>query len=91
MDLADKLNAADPMPRPSIEEGQIAYLYTYDKADKWSETEVPLTDEQYAELGLDKDDLGCLDDHPEGADRGGYVPTLNDGTYYDENCGEWCS
>lgn len=38
---------------------------------------------------------GYLDDHPEGADRGGYVPTLfflgdnAENVYYDDCCCEW--
>jgi hypothetical protein len=47
------------------------------------------TVEEFKELGLDPNDLGCVEEHPEGSDRGGYVPTLNNGCYYDENGGEW--
>ena len=47
------------------------------------------TAEEFERLGLDPEDLGCVDDHPEGSDRGGYVPTLNNGCYDSENAGEW--
>ena len=47
-----------------------------------------LTAEEYEELGLDKDNLGFLEPHPEGSDRGGYLPQV--GAYqYDENGDGW--
>lgn len=41
------------------------------------------------ELGITD---GYLHEHPEGSDRGGYVPTVftaSGSAYYDENAGEW--
>ena len=45
--------------------------------------------EKYELLGIEDGDLGCIEEHPEGSDRGGYVPTLTNGCYYMENDGEW--
>lgn len=94
MDTAEQLNELEATPQ--TEGGKITALVIWTSYDDekrrqtgLSGEETELTDEQYAELGLDKNDLGCIDDHPEGSDRGGYVPTLNDGSYYMENDGEW--
>lgn len=35
--------------------------------------------------------FGSVEAHPEGSDRGGYVPTLDAGPYFDEGGSEWCS
>lgn len=62
---------------PATGRGQVTHLLTDD------ETTVPLPE------GV----CGWLDEHPEGSDRGGYVPWLflPDGTgiYYYEPDGEW--
>lgn len=40
------------------------------------------------ELGLDPEDLGTVEPHPEGADRGGYLPEVG-GAQWDETACEW--
>lgn len=37
-----------------------------------------LTREQVEALGLNPDDCGCVEAHPDGADRGGYRPVVWD-------------
>jgi hypothetical protein len=49
------------------------------------------TAEELETLGLDQSDHGYVEGHPEGSDRGGYVPTLTNGCYYDEGAGDWRS
>ena len=48
-----------------------------------------LTEEQWDYLGLSDGEVGSVEPHPEGSDRGGYVPTLDAGPHYDEGGGEW--
>lgn len=50
-----------------------------------------LTRLELRELKLDAPGsaLGCVDAHPEGSDRGGYVPTLNAGPFYYGPTEEW--
>lgn len=70
---------------PVIKNGKIVRL---EKCSEEAEAPVPLTDEEYEELELDKEYLGYLQPHPEGSDRGGYRPEINS-FQYDENGGEW--
>jgi hypothetical protein len=86
-ELADKLN--DLLVIPDCDEGKVGLeRYTDDKY----EATRPLTDEEKGWLGLTPDGdgyYGSVDEHPEGSDRGGYVPTLAAGPHYDEGGGEW--
>jgi hypothetical protein len=83
--------------------GRVTRLYRYYEVEKGVWAEEDLTEEQLAELGVDPE-LGHLDEHPEGSDRGGYVPFVLsthtwklEGTdreyqyrvYFDEGAGEW--
>jgi hypothetical protein len=65
---------------PVIEKGKIVHLV---REPETPETEiVPLPE------GVE----GYLDEHPEGADRGGYLPTLKSGNaeiQYDDQTGIW--
>lgn len=61
-ELARRLNELNV--RLETAEGRVVRLYSGDE---------DLTEEQLVELGIDPS-LGYLDDHPEGRDRGGYVP-----------------
>ena len=77
-DLAEYLNSNEIMP--DCAKGQV-YLMN----DKY----VPLTDDELKSMGFVE---GYVEAHPEGADRGGYVPTVhtaNECAYFDENAGEW--
>jgi len=56
-------------------------------ADQWGSRE--LSPEELRALGIDPSNIGSIEPHPEGSDRGGYVPTLPDYTIYDEMAGEW--
>lgn len=78
----DLLNA-----RPEVDGGRIVELNLHPN-ENWEEP-VPISAEQCERLGLDPNDLGCVEAHPEGSDRGGYVPTLSNGCYFMENDGEW--
>jgi len=72
---------------PEIQRGRIVALSFYDDRN-YDEPREP-TPEEYEFLGLNPDELGYIEPHPEGADRGGYVPTLTNGCHYSEvNC-EW--
>ncbi|RKZ86256.1 MAG: hypothetical protein DRQ39_05955 [Gammaproteobacteria bacterium] len=87
--------------RPETNQGQVVALVRSYREDGVSYEE-PLDVEQLAELGVDPS-LGYVDDHPEGSDRGGYVPyvlcvatyttTYSDTNHYrvrfDENANEW--
>ena len=74
--LADKLNQLGVVP--VTDSGKVGLLIDGN----------PLTDEQLESLELEPDEdgyFGSVDEHPEGADRGGYVPTLSGGPHwYDE-------
>jgi hypothetical protein len=73
---------------PQVEGGQVTGLVVEKQVGTaWHEN--PLEEWQFDLLELDPQDLGCVDEHPEGSDRGGYVPTLTNGCHYDENGGEW--
>jgi len=66
-ELVKKLNGDGDEIKPYIpvmREGQVVSFFQCNDADE----EVPFT---LADLGVDK---GWLDEHPEGEDRGGYVP-----------------
>lgn len=67
IELVKKLNGDGDELKPYIpvlEEGKVVSFIKFDDDDD----EVPFT---LADLDVDK---GWLDEHPEGADRGGYVP-----------------
>lgn len=84
--LCDKLNHLDVSPDCS--NGKVG-LEKYVEA---TSDYVALTEEELDWLGLEPDSegfYGCVEAHPEGADRGGYVPTLTAGPYYDEGGCEW--
>lgn len=73
---------------PIVEEGNVT-LGKYALDDEDYQTELAATDEELSELGFQRAYVGA---HPEGADRGGYVPTLvcETGTFfYQEEGGEW--
>jgi len=72
---------------PVVEDGKIVALEFYENGDY--DTPLVPSAEDLEWLGLDSDDLGCVEPHPEGADRGGYVPTLANGCYYSETSCEW--
>lgn len=69
--------------------GQVVKLVTSRKLHSGLWCDEELADWQYELLKLDPQNLGCVEPHPEGSDRGGYVPTLTDGTHYDEGGGCW--
>lgn len=73
---------------PDVESGKVVGLTTC-REILGDQYENQLEDWQYKLLKLDPNDLGCVEAHPEGSDRGGYVPTLTNGCYYDENGGCW--
>ena len=75
--FADKLNEAGV--HPSTDSGKVVGLLRDDSE---------LSDEELVALGLDPGDLGSVCEHPEGSDRGGYVPFVGR-VYYDENGGVW--
>lgn len=105
MKVADKLNALLAVPvckggkvrleRHTNEESN----FLFDQTRSLNEEEL----KELADLGLEPDEdgiFGCLDEHPEGSDRGGYVPTITQlaspscgrrgyYTHYSENDGEW--
>ena len=90
MSLADKLNHLNVTP--DCNGGQVSL----EKWDKETRSCIPLTEAEYDWLELDGYDreqaegnVGTVEAHPEGADRGGYVPTLDAGPIYCEGAGEW--
>lgn len=87
-EFAEKLNEFGV--QPSIDEGQVVSLFTWSEEDD-EEEQVDLTDEQEKELGIQDGFNGYLVAHPEGSDRGGYVPCISEPNlvYYDENAGRW--
>ena len=72
---------------PVVEGGRVVALEFYPEGDYDNPYEPSAKD--YERLGLDPEDLGCVEPHPEGSDRGGYVPTLTNGCFWMENAGEW--
>lgn len=81
LSLADKLN--DLVVQPTCDGGRVSL------GDGEGNS---LTQEQLDYLGLAPDSdgtFGSVEAHPEGSDRGGYVPTLDAGPYFDEGGGEW--
>lgn len=70
---------------PVVESGVVTRL-----VDRNNE---PLRHEELKQLGLDPKDLGTLEPHPEGADRGGYVAEVHnnrfDSARYCEGSGQW--
>jgi len=72
---------------PLIEKGQIIALEMYKPEDFNFKEPYEPTEDDYKFLGLNPEYLGCLEPHPEGADRGGYVPMLTNGCYWMHN--EW--
>jgi len=86
MSVAEKLNEMDIVP--VIERGKIVKLSLDGEEDN------ELSADQYGELGVDPKEIGFLDEHPEGVDRGGWVPTLLTvgqayGPFYSETACEW--
>jgi hypothetical protein len=86
-DLSDSDYLNSKNASPEVDGGLVVALTFYDDQN-YDEPREP-TPEEYERLGLNPDYLGCVEPHPEGADRGGYVPTLTNGCHYsDVNC-EW--
>ena len=92
MSIVNKLNELSVVPE--CDGGKVTLLrYTnddYDETRKLNEAELT----ELATLGVVPDEnghFGCVGEHPEGSDRGGYVPTLNGPhyTFYSEHDGEW--
>ena len=71
---------------PVVEGGKVVSLEFCRKGDDEPYEPSPA---DYERLGLDPDNLGCVEPHPEGADRGGYVPMLSNGCHYCECACEW--
>ena len=71
---------------PVVEGGKVVSLEFCRKDDDEPYEPSPA---DYERLGLDPDNLGCVEPHPEGADRGGYVPMLSNGCHYCECACEW--
>ena len=85
---------------PSVDEGKVTLRFSFkDETDTYQDREP--TPEELTDVGFHK---GYVDEHPEGSDRGGYVPYVEhvetfqyteDGkenhyrAYHDENFGEW--
>jgi hypothetical protein len=91
--LSEKLNDLDVEPKCC---GGKVSLLKYVEGDRRPTSNssgfVDLTEEDLDWLGLSPDadgDYGTVEEHPEGSDRGGYVPTLSSGEHYDEGDGEW--
>ena len=78
----------DKNARVVVEGGVIVALEFHPDGDYHQPQEPTAAD--YELLKLDPDNLGCVDEHPEGADRGGWVPTLTNGCYFMEASNEWC-
>lgn len=76
--LHERLN--DLKVSPVVEDGKVTAL-----EDRNGEH---LRQAELEELGLDPDDLGTVEPHPEGADRGGYLPEVG-GAQYSEVANEW--
>lgn len=81
-DLAEYLNTNNMMPKCA--KGRVS-LVKYTEDDEY----IPLTTDELRSIDFTE---GYIEAHPEGVDRGGYVPTVhtaNECAYYDENAGEW--
>lgn len=78
--LYERLN--DLKVTPELEGGKVVAL-----VDANGES---LRHAELEELGLDPENLGSVEPHPEGADRGGYLPEVG-GAQYSEVNGEWQS
>ena len=79
--LTSRLNAAEVHPK--VSEGKVVGLFRYGP-DNETEIDVPM-----AEFGITD---GYIDAHPEGSDRGGYVPFVfadKVSSHYDETGGDW--
>jgi len=74
---------------PLVEGGKIVALEMYKPEDRNFREPYEPTEDDYNFLGLNPEYLGCLEEHPEGADRGGYVPMLTNGCYWMVNDCEW--
>ena len=88
MTLADKLNELNAFPE--VEGGQVKLLVWTDPPTY--EQDRPATDEELKALGIDPSEPGYVTDHPEGSDRGGFVPFVYAGkesAFHSENDGEW--
>lgn len=85
-DLLNFLNA-----EATVTDGKVVYLTFRKKVGRGVYEEVEPTTEQWDRLGLEygSDNLGCLQEHDEGADRGGYVVALDNGCTYSDGDGEW--
>jgi hypothetical protein len=84
MSLVEKLNDGDFFPE--VEQGTVL-LYKYVDSD-FDESRVA-TSEELEELAFER---GSVEAHPEGADRGGYVPTVFCGpdiAFYSDTSCEW--
>ena len=84
--LAEKLNAIGAMPETS--QGKVVTLNVMDD----SRNETALTDEELNMLGIDPSNIGYIDQHPEGSDRGGNVEWVfakDTQAYWMENDGKW--
>lgn len=83
MNKAEMLNVEGAVPE--IDRGRIVGLTFYSEGVGRE----PRLEELRA-LGLRSvDDFGCLRSHPDGADVGGYVPTLDCGVYLSNDDGVW--
>jgi hypothetical protein len=80
--LAEYLNSNDIVPECA--KGRVS-LVRRDDSDEF----IPLALEELSSIGFIED---YVEEHPEGSDRGGYVPTIHTSdecAYYDESAGEW--
>ncbi len=76
--LPERLN--DLKVTPVVEDGKVTALE--------DENGEHLRQAELEELGLDPDNLGTVEPHPEGADRGGYLPDVG-GAQFSEVANEW--
>lgn len=81
LELEQKLNDAGLVPQ--VSGGEV----TLHRVDGDYNFGPALTEAELLEFGLTSESL-LLDEHPEGADRGGYVPFAGD-VHYREDLGEW--
>jgi hypothetical protein len=77
---------------PVVQKGQVTLAKTAYDAESgcYDYDESETTQEDLEKVGFLE---GWLEEHPEGSDRGGYVPTVffknGQSSYYHENAGEW--
>ena len=75
---------------PSCRKGQVTLVKTAYDAESCCWEECGTTQEDLDKVGFLE---GYVEGHPEGSDRGGFVPTVYSKTgqtaYHDENAGEW--